>query len=248
MVAPWKRSYDQPRQHIKKQRHYFADKGLYRLSYGFSTSPVWMWKLDHKESWALNWCFWIMVLEKTLENSLDCQEIKPVNPKGNQSWLFTGRTDAKLQPFGQLMWRTDSFEKTLSLGKTEGWRRGWWRTRWLDSIADSVDMNLSKLLEIVEERGAWCAAVHGVAKSWTQLAIKQQQARYTSNRRPSQLNRIWNDRKLNFNFFGLWSVLILPLGPKGSQPYALGDGSGAGPGFISCYLLPSKPWIPDFVS
>ena len=79
-------NYDQPRQHIKKQRHYFADKGPYRQSYGFSSSHVWMWELDHKESWALkNWCFWTVVLEKTLESPLDCREIKPVNPKGKQS-------------------------------------------------------------------------------------------------------------------------------------------------------------------
>ena len=81
----WKKSYDQPRQYIKKQRHYFADKGLYSQSYGFSSSHVWMWELDHKESWALkNWCLWTVVLAKTLESPLDCKEIKPVNPKGNQ--------------------------------------------------------------------------------------------------------------------------------------------------------------------
>ena len=95
MLAPWKKSYDQPRQHIKKQRHYFANKGPYSQSCGFSSSHVRMWELDHKESWApKNWCFWIVVLEKNLESSLDCKEIKPVNPKGNQSWIFIGSTDA----------------------------------------------------------------------------------------------------------------------------------------------------------
>ena len=85
MLGPWKKSYDQPREHIKKQRHYFANKGLSSLSYGFSSSHVWMWELDHKEKWALkNWCFWAEVLEKPMESPLDCKEIQPVHPKGNQ--------------------------------------------------------------------------------------------------------------------------------------------------------------------
>ena len=96
MLATWKKSYDQPRQHIQKQRYYFANKGLSSQSYGFSSSHVWMWELDYKESWApKNWCFWTVVLEKTLESPLDCKEIKPVSPKGNQSWIFIGRTDAE---------------------------------------------------------------------------------------------------------------------------------------------------------
>ena len=90
--------YDQPRQHIEKQRHYFADKGLFSQSYYFSSSHLWMWELNYKESWALKyWCFWTVVLEKTLESPLDCKEIKPVHPKGNQSWIFIGRTDAELR-------------------------------------------------------------------------------------------------------------------------------------------------------
>ena len=98
MLAPWKESYDQHRQHIKKQRHYFANKGPSSQSYGFSSRHVWMWELDYKESWALkNWCFWTMVLEKTLESPVDCKEIKPVHPKGNQSWIFIGRTDDKVE-------------------------------------------------------------------------------------------------------------------------------------------------------
>ena len=96
MLAPWKKSYDQPRQHIKKHRHYFANKGPSSQSYGFSSSHVWMWELDYKESWApKNWCFWTAVLEKTLESPLDSKEIQPVYPKGNQSWIFIVRTDAK---------------------------------------------------------------------------------------------------------------------------------------------------------
>ena len=98
MLVPWKKSYDKPRQCIKKQRHYFANKRPYSQSYGFSSSHVWMWEMDHKESWALkNWCFWTVVLEKTLESPLDCKEIKPVNPEGNQSWIITGRTDAEAE-------------------------------------------------------------------------------------------------------------------------------------------------------
>ena len=98
MLAPWKKSYDQPRQHIIKLRHYFANKGLSSQSYSFSSSHVWMWELDYKESWMLkNWCFWTVVLEKTLESPLACKEIQPVQPKGNQSWIFIGRTDAEAE-------------------------------------------------------------------------------------------------------------------------------------------------------
>ena len=119
-------------------------------SYGFSNSHVWMWQLDNKEIWApKNWWFWTVVLEKTLESPLDCKEIQPVHPKGNQSWIFIGRTDIlklKLQYFGHLMWRTDSFVKTLMLGKIEGRRRRddrgwdgwmasptWWTWVWVNS-------------------------------------------------------------------------------------------------------------------
>ena len=153
--APWKKNYDQPRQHIKKQRHYFVDKGQSSESYGFSSS-VWMWELDYKESWVpKNWCFWTAVLEKILESPLDCKEIKLVHPKGNQSMneYSLGGLMLKLQYFGHLMWSANSLEKTLMLGKVEGRRRrGWQRMRWLDGITDSMDMSLTRIQGMVKDR------------------------------------------------------------------------------------------------
>ena len=145
----------------------------------FSNIHVWLWELDYKGSWApKNWCFWIVVLEKTLAGPLDCKEIQPVHPKRDQSWVFIERTDFKLQPqyFGYLMRRADSFEKTLMLMKIEAKRkRGWQRMRWMDGITDLVDVSLSELRELVMDRKAWRAEIHGVSKSrsrlsnWTEL-------------------------------------------------------------------------------
>ena len=152
MLAAWKESYDQPRWKIKKQRHYFANKGPFSQSYGFSSSHVWMWELDHKESWVLkSGCFWTVVLEKTLESPLNCKEIQPVHPKGNQYWIFIGRTDAEAPIFWPpeaTHWKRPwCWERLRAVGERDdrGWNdwmasltwwtwvwatsRSWWKTR-----------------------------------------------------------------------------------------------------------------------
>ena len=171
MLAPWKISYDQPRQHIKKQRHYFANKSLSSQSYGFSSSHVWMWELDHKEGWApKNWCFQTLVLEKTPDSPLDWKEIKPVNPKGYKPWIFIGRTEAEAE--APILWSLDvknwlsrkdpdavkdwrQGEKGTTEDETVGWhhRLKGHEFKWAPGVGDGQE--------------AWHAAVHGVGKSWT---------------------------------------------------------------------------------
>ena len=166
MLTPWKESYEQPRQHIKKQRYYFADKGPSSQSYGFSRSHVWMWELDHKEGWGWkNWCFPTLVLEKILESPLDCKEIKPVNPKEikPENSLEGLTLKLKLQYFDYLMQQADSLEKTLMLGKIEGRRRrGQERMRWLDGITDSMDIYSNSG---VNSRSWWWTGRTGVLQS-----------------------------------------------------------------------------------
>ena len=209
-----KKSYDQLRQHIKKKRHYFADKGPPNQGYGFSCSHVWLWELDYKESWELkNWCFWAVVLEKMLESPLDCKEIQPVHPKGNQSWIFIGRTDAEAET--PILWPPDVRNwltgKDTDAGRLmaggEGDDRGWdgWMaspTQWIWVWASSGNWWW--------DREVWCAVFRGVAKSqtwlsdWTELQMFRQWWDYS-------LSRIWGwGRYVSDGRFNMWLSGFLP--------------------------------------
>ena len=159
---------------LLKSRHYLANTGPSSQNYGFSISHVWMWELDHKEGGALkNWCFQILVLEKTPESPLDGKEIKPINPKGNQSWIFIGRTDAEAE--APILWPADV--NSWLIGKDPDAGKDWGQEQRRMTEDEMVGWHhqlngheFEQTLEMVKDREGWCAAVHGVTKSWTRLS------------------------------------------------------------------------------
>ena len=182
MLTPWKESYDQPREHIEKQRNYFVNKGLSSQGYGFSCGPVQMWELDCEESWApKNWCFWTVVLEKTLESPVDCKEIQPVRSKGDQPRVFFGRNDAKAET--PVFWPPHA--KSWLIGKDFDAGRDWGQEE-QETTEDEMAGWHHRLNECESEwtpgvgdgQEAWRAAIHGIIKSqtrlsdWTELGLK----------------------------------------------------------------------------
>ena len=164
-LAPWNKSCDKLRQHIKKQRHYFASKSPSSQSYVFSSSHLWLWELDHKESWApKDCCFWTAILENTLKSPLECKEIKPVNPKGNQSWIYIGRTDAEFEVpvFCPLDWKRWLTRKVPDAGKIKGRAEGDYRGRdgWMASLTQWTWVWAS-LGDVERQRSLTCCSPKG---------------------------------------------------------------------------------------
>ena len=172
MLAPWKKIYDEPGQCIKKQRRCFANKGPYSQNYGFSSSHVWMWEVDHKEGWApKNWCFWIVVLEKTLQSPLDCKELKPVNPKGNQPW--NGKIDAEAE--GPILWLPDAKSQLIwkdsDVGKDwEQEQKGVTENEMVGERQQLSRHEFEHSLGDNEGQEAWCTTVYRITKCLTWLS------------------------------------------------------------------------------
>ena len=184
MLALWKKSYDQARQHIKKQTHYFANKCPSSLGYGFSLMYGYeSWTIKKPECQRIDafelWCWRGFLRVSWTARRSDRSILKDISPEYSLERLML---KLKLQYFGHLTWRMDSFEKTLMLGKIEGRRRrGQQRMRWVEVITDSVDMCLRRLRKLVMDRETWCAVVHGVAKSQTQLSYWLNWGKYPSS-------------------------------------------------------------------